>query len=391
MNNVYSATFSITTPMFLGGSEQSKTEMRPASIKGALRFWWRAMNWERFFVLHQKNEILALNRLHDEEARLFGAAADDVAGGQGIFLMRVTSDSIESTTQAFKSMKEEDRYLLGLGLATFKDKKNTLRPAMNKGEFTLQLMFRPTSSVTDKKSVADALYVFGLLGSLGSRARHGMGSVSLKTWTGDERQVPATRDAYKAAIQSVLPHQLTNNLPPFTAISAKTRIDISAEDRDVLELLSKIGKEQKLYRSFGMNGMVCKEPARKNFIDDHNLIFDAIKNNKSIDKIPERAVFGLPHNYRFTSLEDRKANINYKKNGANARRSSPLLLHIHRLSEENYLAINCLLPAKFLPDGESVEISVNEKKFNVLPKVSWNRITDYLDGFERRETINVQR
>lgn len=389
MNNVYSATFSITTPMFLGGSEQSKTEMRPASIKGALRFWWRAMNWERFFVLHQKNEILALNRLHDEEARLFGAAADDVAGGQGIFLMRVTSDSIESTTQAFKEMKDQHLYLLGMGLATFKDKKNTLRPAMSKGEFTVQLMFRPTSSVTDKKSVADALYVFGLLGALGSRARHGMGSVSLKTWTGDERQVPATRDAYKAAIQSVLPHQLTNNLPPFTAISAKTRIDISAEKSDAFQLLSLVGGEQQLYRSFGQNGKVSGIQAERNFKTDHDLILSATE-GATVSELPKRIVFGLPHNYFFSSTKG-KADVNYVPNGIDARRGSPLLLHIHQLSDDSYLAVNCLMPAQFLAEGERVRIKAKGRPVDLTPKVDWEIITNYLDRFVGKETINVQR
>lgn len=389
MNNVYSATFSITTPMFLGGSEQSKTEMRPASIKGALRFWWRAMNWERFFVLHQKNEILALNRLHDEEARLFGAAADDVAGGQGIFLMRVTSDSIESTTQAFKEMKDQHLYLLGMGLATFKDKKNTLRPAMSKGEFTVQLMFRPTSSVTDKKSVADALYVFGLLGALGSRARHGMGSVSLKTWTGDERQVPATRDAYKAAIQSVLPHQLTNNLPPFTAISAKTRIDISAEKSDAFQLLSLVGGEQQLYRSFGQNGKVSGIQAERNFKTDHDLILSATE-GATVSELPKRIVFGLPHNYFFSSTKG-KADVNYVPNGIDARRGSPLLLHIHQLSDDSYLAVNCLMPAQFLAEGERVRIKAKGRPVDLTPKIDWEIITNYLDRFVGKETINVQR
>jgi CRISPR-associated protein Cmr1 len=30
--------------MFLAGADGSIPELRPPSIKGALRFWWRAMN-----------------------------------------------------------------------------------------------------------------------------------------------------------------------------------------------------------------------------------------------------------------------------------------------------------------------------------------------------------
>ncbi|MBA4369031.1 MAG: type III-B CRISPR module RAMP protein Cmr1, partial [Desulfobacterium sp.] len=33
----------IVTPMFLGGSDPKKAELRAPSVKGALRFWWRAL------------------------------------------------------------------------------------------------------------------------------------------------------------------------------------------------------------------------------------------------------------------------------------------------------------------------------------------------------------
>ncbi|MFZ1105749.1 MAG: type III-B CRISPR module RAMP protein Cmr1 [Hyphomicrobiaceae bacterium] len=37
------AEFEIVTPMFLGGADpKGSAELRAASIKGALRFWWRA-------------------------------------------------------------------------------------------------------------------------------------------------------------------------------------------------------------------------------------------------------------------------------------------------------------------------------------------------------------
>jgi len=37
------AKFRIVTPLFMSGSERSQAELREASIKGVLRFWWRAL------------------------------------------------------------------------------------------------------------------------------------------------------------------------------------------------------------------------------------------------------------------------------------------------------------------------------------------------------------
>jgi len=33
----------VATPLFLSGANQQKVELRPPSIRGALRFWFRAM------------------------------------------------------------------------------------------------------------------------------------------------------------------------------------------------------------------------------------------------------------------------------------------------------------------------------------------------------------
>jgi CRISPR-associated protein Cmr1 len=42
------ATFQVTTPLFCGGADGSSAELRPSSVKGVLRFWWRACAWSRF-------------------------------------------------------------------------------------------------------------------------------------------------------------------------------------------------------------------------------------------------------------------------------------------------------------------------------------------------------
>jgi len=50
------------TPMFLAGADGQTPELRPPSIKGAMRFWWRAMNGN-----------LSLEELKKQEDDIFGA------------------------------------------------------------------------------------------------------------------------------------------------------------------------------------------------------------------------------------------------------------------------------------------------------------------------------
>ncbi|MEZ5448805.1 MAG: type III-B CRISPR module RAMP protein Cmr1 [Thiolinea sp.] len=69
------ATYRITTPMFIGDADQQASTISPAAFKGALRFWWRALNWGRIRTV-KANDAEALRQLHQEESDLFGSAAD---------------------------------------------------------------------------------------------------------------------------------------------------------------------------------------------------------------------------------------------------------------------------------------------------------------------------
>ena len=51
----------VITPMFLAGADGQTPELRPPSIKGAMRFWWRAVNGH-----------LQLKDLKEKEAEIFG-------------------------------------------------------------------------------------------------------------------------------------------------------------------------------------------------------------------------------------------------------------------------------------------------------------------------------
>ncbi|MGH8604475.1 MAG: type III-B CRISPR module RAMP protein Cmr1, partial [Gammaproteobacteria bacterium] len=133
------ATYRIVTPMFLGGANQDPSDgIRPPSVKGALRFWWRALNWWRFRNA-DTDDAAALRELHKEEARLFGAAAnDDGEGGQGCFHLRVSE---ETNNASPPNAGDGHKYMLGRGLIGANG--TYLRKAISTGTFTVKLLFRP--------------------------------------------------------------------------------------------------------------------------------------------------------------------------------------------------------------------------------------------------------
>ena len=54
-------TCEVTTPMFLNGADKYRPELRSASLKGVLRYWWRALHG------HLRKE-----ELHQTESEIFG-------------------------------------------------------------------------------------------------------------------------------------------------------------------------------------------------------------------------------------------------------------------------------------------------------------------------------
>ena len=79
------------TPMFLAGAEQGKAELRAASIKGVLRFWWRALQVEP-----------DINELRQKEAGIFGSSEEGV-GGSSFSLRIITNGNLKSTKDNFPS------------------------------------------------------------------------------------------------------------------------------------------------------------------------------------------------------------------------------------------------------------------------------------------------
>jgi len=58
------------TPLFMHGADGKTPELRPASIKGVMRFWWRAINGD--LPLNDYKENAKLKGLRSQEAEIFG-------------------------------------------------------------------------------------------------------------------------------------------------------------------------------------------------------------------------------------------------------------------------------------------------------------------------------
>jgi CRISPR-associated protein Cmr1 len=72
----------IITPMFISGADGHTPELRPPSIKGMLRFWWRALNGHLGLIDLKKNEAIK-----------FGSSDEKI--GKSKIIIRVSNDNLK--------------------------------------------------------------------------------------------------------------------------------------------------------------------------------------------------------------------------------------------------------------------------------------------------------
>ena len=381
--------YRIVTPMFLGGENQQAdaTQFRNASFKGALRFWWRALNWARCLQA-EPQPMAALKELHQREGELFGLASDGKNSRQS--QVQIHSEFQGAALKQPGMALQAVGYLLGQGLFHFRD--GVTRPYLEGGNLTIHLNFKPSMAEADIQSVEQAAIALGLFGGLGSRARKGLGSLALHKL---ERQGQPVREFDTVESIAAFIHALDFSAPadaPLSAFTRATRIDVSATAGKALDALTAICNELQMYRSFGKNGQVTLyENGRKKdvsahpkFRPDHDNVKAAAQGVR-LQQLPQRAVFGLPHNYFFSSTKA-KLDITTEDEG---RRASPLLVHIHPLKDGKFVAIQTLLPGIFLPDGMKAEAKGKSKYAIPESKVDYAVITRYLDGFANKKPLKA--
>ncbi len=180
---ILEAQYEIVTPMFIGGGDsQEPPELRPPSIKGALRFWWRALHWGDCLQHHAGDAQGALKQLHSDEAELFGAAAKEERYGQGLCNVKLKNVVTKGIEQSWPHNNDAGSGFLGYGLDATQT-GDPHRKAIHQGRFTVCLILKPKITTEQINQLKNSLIIWGLLGGLGSRSRRGFGSVAIQ-WLG---------------------------------------------------------------------------------------------------------------------------------------------------------------------------------------------------------------
>ncbi len=382
------ATFRVVTPLFMSGADQTKAELRLPSIKGALRFWWRALAWGRL------NGNLA--EIREEENTLFG---DSDLGQSGV-LMKLElippypkQIDIGTVLKDNRDVVGEGARYLGYGvMEAFPSRiKNTLAGQLTRACLDAPFTFKIVMLLKAIKSeyrdeLIRSIKVLGVFGAIGSKARKGYGSLSLLSlWhkqgnATNELWYPPKNISELCNVIATFERSNSSQMSEFTAFSKLSRILLlqSNSKETPLGILNRVGRDQVFYRSWGnkrdgdTEHKVFGLPAEQNFRGDHDLMKQVARGG-SVSTYPERIVFGLPHNYG----KDKSLHVEPSNEKLFNRRASPLFIHIHHIENADPIAIVTFLPSKFLPDDETIRVGHSHLKPNIANL--WQPINGFLD------------
>lgn len=139
----------IITPLVLHGADGSTPEMRAPSLKGMMRYWWRAARAQE------------TNQLLKEESTLFGSSSKN--GGKSKFSLRFINNRLNTYKVSLLPHREDRRA-----------QAQAFKPDQ---KFTAVL-----SSIREVNLYQDVMEISLLLGGLGKRSRRGFGSLHYLKW-----------------------------------------------------------------------------------------------------------------------------------------------------------------------------------------------------------------
>mgnify|MGYP000572011571 CR=1 FL=1 len=384
-----SVTLETITPLFLSGNDQRAVELRAASIRGHLRYWYRALLGGAFVAYYSQPERLA-QEIHKRESEIFGTTD---RGSRVLIRVRERPPHRET---GFSFSGKFIRYL-GYGL----EKRKAFAPGQ---KFDLEISL--WRSATEFESViAATLWAALSLGNLGARSRRGFGSL---TFANEGILAPLTvrepasfeelADQLRTNLKSVVSvfekhaghkYATPSDLPPFSVVCPEYwKLLVVRTAYDSWEkALDAIGEKLRVFREDRTKGQHSRTtPKGKTSSYYVTRDYDAVRGffDARGPAIPRGSIFGLPHQFQFSSTDDK---VMIKGEGCIDRRASPLHIRVFRAGEAYYLGLQ-VFKSRFLPgDLEFEDLNRNSHKA-IVKAPDYKALDDFIATFTDVEEIN---
>ncbi len=395
-------TVEFVTPCFLGGADPTAAaEWRSSSVRGQLRWWFRAVAGGRFggdlaavqdaerklFGDTRRASVLRLGTLGrprsarpadsegvpwkdprmDEEwlAEVWGLKRSDPEYTATLNRLRVTARN-------GRSIASSPIQYLGYGCIGFKGLERPCILPQETAKLRLQWLERDWQALPAELGglFRDALWCWLHLGGIGAKSRKGFGSLRCVGIAGD---LPAgaghlpgiekgTVKQFDQRAREFLAAGTGNAVPEWTHFSSASRIFRSRQAcGSWIEAMARAGGWLIAFRRrYGSNGD-CRR-RRGTALKDRDYAWAAPQAEGQPDfrqGFPDRAGFGLPLPFekkdRFARDGVVGESVNWRSAGRKGdkenRRASPLLIHVACFGGKEFYPVLTHLPARFLPRG----------------------------------------
>lgn len=155
----------VVTPLFLYGADGKKSELRISSIKGLLRFWWRAINHH-----------LSIEELRKKEFLIFGGVSEDDKNKTVKSKVSIRMLDKHLTTLDFSKELNKNDYS-GIYYLLYSVIDLNKKEAINTGD-CFEIEFKTTQKEFLEEYLK-ALLFLQFFGGLGTRNRRGAGSIRI--------------------------------------------------------------------------------------------------------------------------------------------------------------------------------------------------------------------
>lgn len=309
----------IITPCFCAGADpQKQAEIRAASIRGQLRWWFRVLGGF---------QSLAPMRLREQEDLIFGSAAGN-KGRAGQLALRVREISLEKAVRDGQQLGHRNfspSAFLTFPIQSREQQRQVTqyagRGCILSGHFELHLLWR--GARRHQKDLEALVGVFANLGSLGFRGRRAMGALRLEN---PALSIPTCLEAFGAG------DSITVKAIPCTSSS---------------DAIAKLGGWLKRCRAHGRSGKNSDEQRSPYFEfakRDHDIGYRTAGNAAAF-----RPPLGLPIIQR-----TRNGTNHWEWDPHGGRFASPVILRPHKDANRKWHGLVIFVEAKRWPDGKQV-------------------------------------
>jgi CRISPR-associated protein Cmr1 len=374
----------VVTPLFCAGADQQRPEIRPPSIRGAMRFWWRALHGAAV-----GNDIKALQQ---QESAVFGATEQ-----ASKVMVRVHPSELSIGQFDFR---ESLRYM-GYGLA--ETREDPARRYIAPGaKFSIELL---SPDIARLKQAAAALCLLLNLGGIGARSRRGWGSLRVTTEASADvlKFVLPLGTGIKDSLQTMLrlaretvmvtdrvPTRESTEMPLYpTFLPGYWRMKlVSVNDqrqsfRNWQEALNWAGQRLRRFREAPNSELHKTRDGRFSYrvgrdYPQVKMVF-AQEPSDHVGPI-YLPIFGLPIQYRFQSEGNQQARVIAEHHD---RRGSPLWVRAYKSTSGVILGF-MLCKAQYLPDGELLKLEGPRRTLTAL-QPDYSLLEEFLNGLPGEE------